>query len=155
MKVTEKIRKLLTGELVKYIIFGVLTTLVNFVVYFTITGIFGSGTYLVANVAAWIAAVAFAYVTNKLLVFESRSWERKVVLRELGAFVSARLFSLAVEELGMFLVVDLRLLGTWSIGLFGFSVTVDTLAKLFMQFIVIVMNYVFSKLMIFKKRRDV
>ena len=148
--ILEKIKKLITGEVARYIIFGVLTTLVNFVVYFAITGIFGDGTYLVANVIAWVAAVAFAYVTNKLYVFESKSWNADVLKRELPSFVSARLFSLGVEELGLWIMITLLAFDKWAIGAFGFEVGGDTIAKLGMQFVVIVMNYVFSKLVIFK-----
>ena len=147
----EKIKKIITGEVARYIIFGVLTTLVNFEVYFAVTGIFGEGTYLVANIAAWIVAVAFAYVTNKLYVFESKSWAGKVLMRELPSFISARLLSLGVEELGLFIMIGLMAFDKWEIGLMGFSLGGDTVAKLFMQFVVIVMNYVFSKLVIFKK----
>lgn len=148
----EKIKKLLTGEVVKYLVFGVMTTVVNFIVYFAVTAVLGGDMYLVANVVAWVAAVAFAYVTNKLWVFESRSWKKDVLLKELGAFVSARLFSLGVEELGLFVAIDLMRFDNWALDIAGFSIGGDMLAKLFMQFLVIVLNYIFSKLVIFKKK---
>lgn len=148
--ILEKIKKLITGEVGRYLIFGILTTLVNFVVYFAVTGLFGDDTYLIANVVAWVAAVAFAYVTNKLYVFESKSWKADVLKRELPSFVSARIFSLGVEEAGLWLMITVLAFDEWKIGAFGFEVGGDTLAKLGMQFVVIVMNYVFSKLVIFK-----
>ena len=149
----ERIRKLMNSEVVKYIFFGVLTTVVNFIVYFAITGIFGEETYLAANIAAWVFAVAFAYVTNKLWVFDSKSWAKSVVMKELGAFISARVFSLAVEELGLYLMIDLMRLSEWSVDVMIMTVGGATIAKLFMQFVVIVMNYVFSKLVIFRKKQ--
>ncbi len=148
----EKLKKLLAGEVVKYLVFGVMTTVVNFIVYFAVTAVLGDDMYLVANVVAWVAAVAFAYVTNKLWVFESRSWKKDVLLKELGAFVSARLFSLGVEELGLFVAIDLMRFDSWALDVAGFSIGGDMLAKLFMQFLVIVLNYIFSKLVIFKKK---
>lgn len=148
----EKLKKLLAGEVVKYLVFGVMTTVVNFIVYFAVTAVLGDDMYLVANVVAWVAAVAFAYVTNKLWVFESRSWKKDVLLKELGAFVSARLFSLGVEELGLFVAIDLMRFDGWALDVAGFSIGGDMLAKLFMQFLVIVLNYIFSKLVIFKKK---
>lgn len=148
----ERIKKLITGEVARYLIFGVMTTAVNFVVYFAITGLFGDHVYLAANVAAWIAAVAFAYVTNKLFVFESKSWKADVLKRELPSFITARLASLGVEELGLWIMISLLAFDEWAIGLMGFDIGGDAIAKLIMQFIVIVMNYVFSKLVIFKTK---
>jgi len=149
----EKIKKILGGEVVKYIIFGLLTTAVNFIVYFTVTAVFGDHTYLAANVAAWVVAVAFAYVTNKLFVFDSKSWKKEVIARELGAFVSARVFSLLVEEAGLYLMIDLMKFEAWSVDIVVMSLSGGTIAKLLMQFVVIVMNYVFSKLVIFRKKQ--
>ena len=149
----DKLRKILNGEVVRYIIFGLLTTAVNFIVYFTVTAVFGDHTYLAANVAAWVVAVAFAYVTNKLFVFDSKSWDKSVVVRELGAFVSARVFSLLVEETGLYVMIGLWRFDRFVIDLAVMQIGGGTIVKLFMQFVVIVMNYVFSKLVIFRKKQ--
>lgn len=149
----DKLRKILNGEVVRYIIFGLLTTAVNFIVYFTVTAVFGDHTYLAANVAAWVVAVAFAYVTNKLFVFDSKSWDKSVVVRELGAFVSARVFSLLVEEAGLYVMIGLWRFDRFVIDLAVMQIGGGTIVKLFMQFVVIVMNYVFSKLVIFRKKQ--
>ena len=143
----------MNGEVVRYIIFGLLTTAVNFIVYFTVTAVFGDHTYLAANVAAWVVAVAFAYVTNKLFVFDSKSWDKSVVVRELGAFVSARVFSLLVEEAGLYVMIGLWRFDRFVIDLAVMQIGGGTIVKLFMQFVVIVMNYVFSKLVIFRKKQ--
>lgn len=143
----------MSGEVVRYIIFGLLTTAVNFIVYFTVTAVFGDHTYLAANVAAWVVAVAFAYVTNKLFVFDSKSWDKSAVVRELGAFVSARVFSLLVEEAGLYVMIGIWRFDRFVIDLAVMQIGGGTIVKLFMQFVVIVMNYVFSKLVIFRKKQ--
>lgn len=148
----EKLKRLLTGEAVKYMAFGVITTAVNFVVYFAVTAVLGDDMYLAANVVAWMVAVAFAYITNKLWVFESRSWKRNIVLKELGTFVSARLFSLGVEELGLFVALDIMNIDSWALDIAGLSIGGGTLAKLSLQILIIVLNYIFSKLVIFRKQ---
>ena len=73
-------------ELITYVVFGVLTTLVNFVCFWALNKIFGDHVYLLNNAIAWIVSVIFAYVTNKLWVFESKSWNIKIVAREVVAF---------------------------------------------------------------------
>ena len=64
-------------ELLLYLIFGVLTTLVNFLTYWIFTKILGEELYLINNAIAWVVGVIFAFVTNKLFVFESKSWKGK------------------------------------------------------------------------------
>ncbi len=135
------IDKFLNKETISYLIFGVLTTAVDFAVanalfYTTKLGEINS------NNIAWVFAVLFAYITNKLFVFDSKSFAPKQLLKEFPPFVLARVASL--------LVTDLFLLLTSHIGI-NF-----TIAKLLISVVVIIMNYVFSKLFIFKKtsRRD-
>ncbi len=152
-------------ELVLYVVFGVLTTAVNFAVYFPIYYALGSGweaslfgfvtirAYALASVIAWLAAVAFAYLTNKLLVFKSRSWEKRLVLREVASFYAARVFSLGVEILGLYIMNDLMGFGRFSRALLGYEINGEDIAKLIMQVVVIVLNYVFSKLWIFAKSK--
>ena len=106
-------KKIVNKETILYVVFGVLTTLVNFVAFKLFTMVFDKlissqlGVHI-SNVLAWIFAVAFAYVTNKLFVFESKSWEGKVLAKEIPSFVAARLFSLGVEELGLIKLPALR-----------------------------------------------
>lgn len=157
--------KFFTREIITYIIFGVLTTAVNLVTFYIFKKIFisigwegvfnkllgsagwdkalellGSGTdYLDATVIAWTVAVIFAFVTNKLIVFESKSWKPAVAGKEFVGFVGARLFSLLVELVFMFVMVTLL---KWN----------DFVAKFIVQVIVVILNYVFSKLLIFKNK---
>ena len=138
-------------EIILYIFFGVLTTIVNFVIYFIMNALLGEDMYLVSNVIAWIGAVAFAYVTNKIWVFESKSRESKTLLREIGEFVSARLLCLGIEEAGLYIFVDLLKFSTFSFSFLRLTITGDVIAKIIMQIIVVILNYIFSKFIIFKK----
>ena len=125
------------SELISYAIFGVATTVVSMVVYGACNSVFEMH-YLISNIVSWVIAVAFAYITNKMFVFNTRGMGFAQLKREITLFVSARLASLGIEELGLFILI----------GLIGWG---EILAKLVMQVVVIVLNYIFSKLVIFKK----
>ncbi len=125
------------SELISYAIFGVATTVVSMVVYGVCNSVFEMH-YLISNIISWVIAVAFAYITNKMFVFKTRGMGFAQLKREITLFVSARLASLGIEELGLFILI----------GLIGWG---EILAKLVMQVVVIVLNYIFSKLVIFKK----
>ncbi len=145
-------------ELITYAVFGVATTVVNFIVLTVFNLILGERLYLISNAIAWLVAASFAYVTNKLWVFESKSWQSKVVMKELLPFYSARLFSLLIEEAGLFLFVDLLGWGEYafSLGFIGIDYSISGLlpAKAILAVVVVVLNYVFSKLVVFKKKTD-
>ncbi len=119
-----------------YLVFGVLTTAVNYAVYLPLYN-FSHLPASVCNGLAWVAAVAFAYVTNKLFVFESKSWGRGV-LGELLRFVSSRVASGVIETVSLLLTVDI--LG-WN----------GNVMKLILAVFVIVFNYALSKFFVFKK----
>lgn len=125
-------------ELVNYIIFGVLTTLVNYIVYFLCLDLL-KWNYLVVNVLAWVISVLFAYVTNRIWVFESKAkgWR---VLKEMVLFFASRLTSLGAETLLLFLMVDTAHFNN------GFS-------KIVAGVVVIIINYVLSKLIVFRKKK--
>lgn len=157
------IDKFFTKEIVTYIIFGILTTAVNLLTFYIFKKIFisvgwngifneivpenskivelfsGGSDYLDANLIAWVVGVIFAFVTNKLFVFESKSWKPAVAGKEFAGFVGARVFSLGVEMLGMFVMVTLL---TWN----------EFIAKIIVGIAVIILNYIFSKLLIFKNK---
>ena len=125
-------------EVISYLFFGVLTTIVNFIVYFACTDLFHIN-YLAATAISWVAAVLFAYVTNRKWVFDSKVTGVMPVLREMAVFVGCRVFS-GVMDMGiMFVSVDMS----------GIS---DGIAKLFTQVMVVVLNYVFSKVIIFRNK---
>ncbi len=163
----EKIKSLFIKykEIIMYIIFGVMTTLVNWVVYTVLIKIFGSAAesqtvlftlfgrsittkvfyIFIANFVAWVAGVLFAFVTNKLWVFESKSWRFGLVMKELWLFVLARLITGVLEWFGVPLL--------WAIGLDQDLFGIDGfLAKIVVSVIVVILNYIFSKLIIFRKK---
>ena len=138
----EKLKKLwryfTTPEMILYLVFGVLTTVVNILVFGLCNRTLGWGWEL-SNLLAWLLAVIFAFATNKLVVFKSRSFAPKQFFWELLTFFAARLLSLGVDMAGMWLLVDI---------LFADSM----LAKIITNVFVIIINYVLSKLVIFKKK---
>ena len=138
MTVYEKLKTLYAKyrETVIYLVFGVLTTVVNYAVYIPLYN-FVHLPASVCNGVAWVAAVTFAYVTNKLFVFESKSWNSGV-LGELLRFVGSRVTSGVIETVSLLVTVDI--LG-WN----------GNIMKLFLAVIVIVLNYILSKFFVFKK----
>ena len=143
-KINNLIKKFLNKETISYLIFGVLTTIINIVVFWfaerELAFIMSEdAASLVGNVIAWVISVAFAFVTNKLFVFESKSMAFKVVMAELTGFVIARLLSLAFDAGFMF--VAIVLLGMNSL-----------LAKIISNVFVVIINYVLSKFFIFKNK---
>lgn len=136
----KKIRGLIVKywDVLTYLVFGVLTTVVNYIVYLPAYNLLGLSAS-VSNVLSWVTAVAFAYLTNKPFVFRSHDWSAKTVIPELTKFVSCRVASGAAETLILLLTVDI--LG-WN----------GNLWKLFTQVLVVVLNYFASKLVVFKKK---
>lgn len=124
-------------DLAIYLIFGVLTTIVNYLVYFPCYNIWKLDSS-VSNAIAWVVSVAFAFVTNKPFVFNSRDWSRSVVLPELTKFLSCRIGSGIAETLLLLLTVDLL---HWN----------GNLWKIVTGVLVVVVNYVGSKLFVFRK----
>ena len=151
-----KIKSLLSKyrEAILYVVFGALTTVVNFVVFKACNMTAGEKFYLVSNIIAWLAAVVFAYITNKLFVFESKSWEPKVLLREIPSFAGARVLSLGIEELGLWLLVDICRMENINLRVWSFDIEGSMIAKLILAVVVVILNYIFSKLVIFKKNRS-
>ena len=143
-------KKLFSYEMVTYIFFGVLTTVVSVLsfwlfdlllsnkMFVVIAGKQKDMGYLIANVVSFILAVLFAFITNKLFVFQSKDTTAKTVFRELILFTAARLLSFGVDMLWMFVTVTLC----------GINAL---LSKIIVQIIVVIMNYILSKIMVFRK----
>ena len=135
----QKIRNLIEKywDVLAYLIFGVLTTVVNYVVYLPLYN--GAGlSATVSNAIAWVVAVAFAFLTNKPFVFKSHDWSAKTVFPELGKFLGCRIGSGLMETGIIFVAVDLL---HWD----------GNIMKLVTSVLVIILNYVGSKLLVFKK----
>ncbi len=126
-------------QIFHYLLFGVLTTVVDFAVYTVLTrGL--SMLDLIANLLAWVLSVAFAFYVNKFFVFGAKDCTPKILLYEIGCFVGARVLSFGIEELILWL-------GVYVLG------GNDLVAKLIAAVIVIVLNYIASKFLIFKKKQ--
>ena len=138
----EKLRALLREhrELVSYVFWGGMTTLVNYVSYTLLTELFHVY-YLTSNIIAWAVSVLFAYFVNKIFVFRSKDWSWKVALRELWQMVAARLFSLGLETAIMWCFVDLLHCP-------------HLVVKLAANVVVVIVTYVLSKWVIFKPRQE-
>ncbi|MEG2322057.1 MAG: GtrA family protein [Bacilli bacterium] len=124
-------------EIINYLIVGFLTTLISMVTYYLFSKVIHIN-YLIANILSWIFAVLFAFVANKFLVFKSKNKDFKKVLKEAFDFFIARILSLIIDLFLMWLLVSIIKID-------------DMIAKLIVQFVIIVLNYIFSKLFIFKK----
>ncbi len=153
-KITNICRKVLNREVFMYLVFGVLTTVVSWASYALFDRIVGKFVEnndilqaSIANVLSWIAAVLFAFVTNKLWVFDSKSWKGDIVIKELGSFIAARLATGCIEWFGVPLLMKLGM----DQELFG---TKGMLAKIIASVLVVILNYFFSKLLIFKKKES-
>jgi len=140
-------------ELIIYVFFGGLTTVVNLLVFALFTRLLGSERYLITNIIAWFAAVSFSYVTNKIWVFESKSWKTKVLVKEIPSFFAARVLTLGIEEAGLYFFVDILSFSEISLKLFSFEIGGELIAKAVIAVVVVVINYVFSKLVIFKNNK--
>ena len=141
-------------ELISYVFFGVLATIVSILSFKRFDVLLGPQLYLLSNVISWIITVIFAYFTNKIWVFESKSWKANVLVKEIVSFFGARVFSLVVEEAGLWLMIDQMDMGGISWDILTFSISGNMIAKIIMQVVVVILNYVFSKLIIFKKKKE-
>lgn len=120
-------------EIINYLIVGGMTTLVSIGVYALCTKCFHIN-YMIANVVSWIISVLFAYITNRIFVFKSKS---ENIILEVYQFFKYRIFSFLIEIFLMYVFVELISID-------------DMISKVVVQIIVIILNYVFSKLFVFK-----
>ena len=144
-----------------YIIFGVATTLVRWITQWIFSGFFenimpqkefdfwflhyDSTAVFIATLLSWLAAVLFAYVTNKLWVFESKSWKPSVALKELWQFFLSRFITGVIEIGGIYLLVG--------VGVDMIVIQKSSMdATILMSGIIMVLNYIFSKLIVFKNK---
>ena len=139
-------------EIIMYLIFGVLTTVVSwgsYALFEILLGTFILNSIVlssVANVLSWIVAVLFAYITNKLWVFESKSFKASVVGKELATFVGSRLVTGVLEWAGVPLLMLIGL-NQPILGIEGM------VAKVIVSVVVVILNYILSKLFVFKKKK--
>ena len=137
MRILQKFKKFLNREIIFYLIFGVLTTAVAFITYAVFLFI-GMGIFS-ANTLSTFIAIVFAYVTNKIWVFEALDFNIKKILKEFAVFLSSRFFSYVVDTVLLIILVD-------------FFLQDPLISKLGTSVIVIILNYVSSKLIVFRKK---
>lgn len=138
---TQKLKALICKyyDLIMYLVFGVMTTAVNYLVYLPCYNVL-SLSASVSNVISWVVSVAFAFLTNKPFVFRSHDWSVKVVLPELVTFVGCRVGSGVMETVILLITVDTL---NWS----------GNVWKLVTSVLVVVVNYIGSKLLVFRKKK--
>lgn len=128
-------------EIINYLIFGVLSTVVNFASYFIFAKLFHIDE-VVSSGLSWFCAVLFAYITNKIFVFESKTKTVKAFIKEMMSFFACRVLSGILCDVGTFaLMVKVLNIN-------------DVIAKIVTQIMVVILNYVLSKLVIFKKKSE-
>lgn len=136
----ETIKKLINhlynNNVIRYIFFGGLTTLVNVVSYFLLRNIIELSVNT-SNIISIILAIIFAYIVNSRYVFQSKAQNKRERFHEFLAFIGARISTMVIEVVGVFVFVELISMD-------------DMLAKILIQFIVLVLNYLLSKLVVFK-----
>ena len=121
-------------EIIMYLVFGVLTTVVNIVVYYIFSNLLHMN-YLFSNAMAWFLSVLFAYVTNRKYVFDSKNNQ---IIKEAISFFSSRLATGIMDMVLMWFLVN-------------FNIVNDVVAKVVVNVIVVILNYILSKLVVFKK----
>ena len=126
-------------EIINYLIFGVLTTLVNYVSYLILAKACNVD-YMVSTVIAQIISILFAYVTNKLFVFQTKGLSKKEFFKEMFSFFGFRILSLFLDMGFMYLFVDVLHLN-------------DVIMKLVSNVLIVIANYIFSKVFIFKNKQ--
>lgn len=124
-------------DILLYLFFGVLTTAVNYIVYLPCYNMLHLSA-AISNIIAWGFAVVFAYLTNKPFVFRSRDWSAKTVVPEFSRFVCGRIASGTMETGIIFVTVDLL---CWN----------GNIMKLITSVLVVIINYIISKLIVFNK----
>lgn len=139
-------------ETILYVVFGLLTTLVNLVVFKFFDVLLGSSMYLLSNSFAWIISVIFAYVTNKSFVFEKNDWKVSTIKKEFIGFTSSRVTTYFVEQAGLWFFVDMLLFSEKVFDFYIFQLSGTITAKLILGVLVVILNWVFSKFLVFKSK---
>lgn len=124
----------LSKEIVLYLIFGIATTIINIVMFNMLRRI--DFNILISNTIAWFISVLFAYMTNKRYVFESKNEDKS----EIFLFFSSRFFSLILDNICILLLIKVLLIN-------------ELYSKIFVNIVVIIINYLLSKLVVFKEKK--
>lgn len=141
-ELTQEIKELIKKykEVIRYLVIGILTTVINYIVFAILVNNVKIEMHT-SNIIAWIVSVIFAYFTNKLFVFESKSFKLNTLIKEITSFTISRIFSLLLEETILYIFVNLLNMNKLVI-------------KLIANILVIILNYILSKFIIFKKSKN-
>lgn len=141
-ELTQEIKELIKKykEVIRYLVIGILTTVINYIVFAILVNNVKIEMHT-SNIIAWIVSVIFAYFTNKLFVFESKSFKLNTLIKEITSFTISRIFSLLLEETILYVFVNLLNMNKLVI-------------KLIANILVIILNYILSKFIIFKKSKN-
>ena len=126
-------------EVIVYLITGGITTVINFAVFFVLTNLLNVH-YITSNIIAWAAAVIAAFLMNKLIVFDDGDMSGVTIIKQLASFVSFRIVSGVMETGLLYVFVEYMKLN-------------ENIVKIVVAVLVVILNYIFSKLIIFKKKR--
>lgn len=152
-KLNSLLKKIVSREMFDYLLFGVLTTVVNLVSFAACERMLGTKLSLVSNIVAWVVAVLFAFVTNKFFVFRSKSMDFKTLSKEFISFTGARVLSLGIEELGLIIGQFVFHADEKVFHIASYEISGTMVTKLLLAVIVVILNYIFSKLFIFKEKK--
>lgn len=125
-------------SIILFLVFGVLTTAVNYLVYFPLFYVAGF-TAVLSNAVAWLASVLFAFFTNKSCVFASNDWSFQTVLHELAGFFGCRILTGAIETVALFAFVDVLQMN-------------GLVCKLIVSVLVVIFNYIGSRIFVFRQK---
>ena len=144
------VQKILNKETILYLVFGVGTTMVNFLSFALSQKVLGEDRYLLSNIFSFIMATGFAYITNKQWVFESKEWSLSICLKEAVTFVSTRISTFFfIEELGLLFFVKILKVNKLTV----LQINGIMIAKIILAFVAVLANYVLSKWYVFNRRR--
>lgn len=124
-------------EVIKYIFVGGCTTILNLLIFYILTNKLEVH-YMIANILAWFVGVTFAYISNKFFVFKSFNKDKKNIFREISIFFIARIVSLGIDQLLIYILIGIMFINS-------------TISKILSNIAVVIVNYLFSKFITFKK----
>ncbi len=136
--------KIMNKEIILYLIFGVITTLINLLTFWIFTNYIlinienQNLNISLANIIAFVVALIFAFITNKNIVFNSKTNNKKELYKEIFSFTFARIITFLIDTFGILLFVNV------------FHIN-KIISKVIFNIVVIILNYIFSKLFVFKK----
>ena len=136
-------------EQISYLFFGVLTTVVNYASFAILRTVMGDNWIHIVNILTFVIATLFAYITNKIFVFKSKSFSFQTIAKEILSFFGSRISTFLIEAGGLYICVDIANVGQYKV----FFTDGTMIAKIILSFVAVIINYFLSKLFVFKKSK--